>query len=476
MSASETSVSGERRGYGRGLILGLTMAESMLLLVFCLLLAAGAMIVKEKKALEKALQAKAEIEKDAKILADQLDVAAQLASDDPALKKEWSKLILARDRIVQQGLTLELVAEKADIIKILVEKNLSEEETADAVTAAESLRENKLTAKEFRELVAVSKMLVETKVTPEMVAETQKSGLKPEDIAQVNALLKEIPLAPEELQEVSKLSHLLKEMDIAPEDLRKLTDAIDVLREEVVAASSAATPAEQLREIIGKAEAYDADAGNAAPHKWPPIINLSETRDYYFTSGSAELSPMFEKVLREGVAQQIAATAKGYNVDVIEVIGHTDEQPMGRRPSNLDLEFKNVLSGSDAASELQPADNAGLGLARAIAVADVLRKDPNLKGMSILPMSGAQLILPGDHLTDGAQSGDVSSRRRIEIRVRKRNEGAKPTNFEATTVATEASATGQMGDKDIRNTVGGETIIEGGSFNRTPKTLQPGLF
>ena len=38
----------EHRGYNRGLILGLTMAESMLLLVFCLLLVAAAMVTAER--------------------------------------------------------------------------------------------------------------------------------------------------------------------------------------------------------------------------------------------------------------------------------------------------------------------------------------------------------------------------------------------------------------------------------------------
>lgn len=85
-------------------------------------------------------------------------------------------------------------------------------------------------------------------------------------------------------------------------------------------------------------------------------------------------------------------------------------------------------------------------------------------------MSGAQLILPGDRLTDGAQSGDVSNRRRIEIRVRKRIEDAKPTNLEATTAAPGASATRQMEVEETQNTVGGETVIEGGSFNR-PRAL-----
>ena len=45
---SDTQPKLEHRGYNRGLILGLTMAESMLLLVFCLLLVAAALISAER--------------------------------------------------------------------------------------------------------------------------------------------------------------------------------------------------------------------------------------------------------------------------------------------------------------------------------------------------------------------------------------------------------------------------------------------
>ena len=49
VSRAEASPKLEHKGYNRGLILGLTMAESMLLLVFCLLLVAAAMITAERK-------------------------------------------------------------------------------------------------------------------------------------------------------------------------------------------------------------------------------------------------------------------------------------------------------------------------------------------------------------------------------------------------------------------------------------------
>lgn len=168
----------------------------------------------------------------------------------------------------------------------------------------------------------------------------------------------------------------------------------------------------------------------AKPHDWPPIISLSELDGYNFDTGSAELSDPFKTKLRD-LSKTIAGIATSYGVDVIEVIGHTDEQAMAGEFSNMDKGLQPVLSGKVEIGSLHPADNAGLGLARAISVTSILSDMPELKGFTILPMSGGQLILPGDHLTDGAQMGDVRARRRIEIRVRQRSKlapvgGAKP--------------------------------------------------
>ncbi len=70
------------------------------------------------------------------------------------------------------------------------------------------------------------------------------------------------------------------------------------------------------------------------------------------------------------------------------------------------------MDGKLPISAVEPADNAGLGLARAIAVANVLKANPKLKNVTILPMSAAQLILPGDTITAGqagaVDPGDVS--------------------------------------------------------------------
>lgn len=82
-----------------------------------------------------------------------------------------------------------------------------------------------------------------------------------------------------------------------------------------------------------------------------------------------------------------------------------------------------VVSSKTPITELVPADNAGLGLARAISVANILRANSALEAVTILPLSAAQLVLPGDKLTTG-QAGNVESRRRIEIRIRRRDSAA----------------------------------------------------
>ncbi|MDM9645607.1 OmpA family protein [Rhizobium sp. S163] len=135
-------------------------------------------------------------------------------------------------------------------------------------------------------------------------------------------------------------------------------------------------------------------------HEWPPIINLSEAGGY-FTSGSAALTPEFEGKVETSIADQIADNLERYKVDVVEVIGHTDEQRVARSTSNLDDASIGVINGRLPVDALQPADNAGLGLARAIAVANVLKAKANLKDVTVLPISAAQLVVPDDKLTAG---------------------------------------------------------------------------
>lgn len=318
----------EHKGYNRGLILGLTMAESMLLLVFCLLLVAAAIIKAEQgKALRalsalKAAQVRiATLEKDER----------QLASDITALQAQ------------------------------LKSSNLQP-------------AEREKFEKEWRSLVRAR----------ETVQRLQDQGL-----------------SPERLLEVEKVLAAVKESGLSIADAKVLKA--------------------RLQDLL----AAEQKAVKSKPHDWPPIINLSEAGGYNFQSGSAELTPEFEDKLTGSIASEIAQNLTLYQVEVIEVIGHTDEQPISRTVSNLDQSYIDVLKGKKAISAVLPADNAGLGLARAIAVANVLKADKKLEGATILPMSAAQLVLPGDTLTTG-QAGNVKSRRRIEIRIRSRNASLSP--------------------------------------------------
>jgi flagellar motor protein MotB len=158
----------------------------------------------------------------------------------------------------------------------------------------------------------------------------------------------------------------------------------------------------------------------------PPIITLAEDQGYKFESGDASLTPAFrEKLTREKVPELIRY-ASAYGVNVIEVIGHTDEIPVGNRTSNLDyllIPFLRSGTAPEPMQQLQATDNAGLGMARAAAVARYLLADPGLKAlkMQILPLSGAQVIDVHDALSVGSDQREDRNRRRIEIRTRRAN-------------------------------------------------------
>ncbi|TBY12515.1 OmpA family protein [Rhizobium laguerreae] len=313
----------EHKGYNRGLILGLTMAESMLLLVFCLLLVAAALVTAERK---KRYEAERELrfteQKLAELKKDNFDATARVVElqarlgtgnlspiDREKFEKEWRELISARH-------------------------------------AVDRLHKSGVEMTELEKLAALRKVLIDNGI----------------------------------------------DLDAAPAEIKRLVTA---------------------------------NAAAKSPHEWPPIINLSEAGGYYFRSGSAELTNEFQQILSTSISNQIADNLSRYQVDVIEVIGHTDEQPLAGTGSNLDKTFIDVLDNKLPITSLESADNAGLGLARAIAVANILKANPKLTQATVLPMSAAQLILPGDIVTPG-QAGNVEARRRIEIRIRRRAQSLSP--------------------------------------------------
>ncbi|MBY5439078.1 hypothetical protein [Rhizobium leguminosarum] len=332
---SDNALRSENKGYNRGLILGFTMAESLLLVVFCLLLVAGAIISKERQH------------------------SRDVELDSARLEKQVEK-----DRKTIDDLNAKLVA----------------------LTAMQPKSANDEFDKEWRKLVLAKEVMDQLLVKlaepgPEKVAERVQSMLDKES----------------DLSETQDERRRLEEQLV--ETRAKLADAEIKLHDQGLLLASAQKAAK--------------------PHDWPPIISLSEANGNYFQSGSAELESAFVAKLNGSLADEIAANLRNFGADIVEVIGHTDEQPLSRLGSNMDKNSIDVLSSKKTVNSLVPADNAGLGLARAISVANVLKANGALSGVTVLPLSAAQLILPGDILTVG-QAGNVESRRRIEIRIRRR--------------------------------------------------------
>lgn len=156
------------------------------------------------------------------------------------------------------------------------------------------------------------------------------------------------------------------------------------------------------------------------PEKDPPIILMREADGYSFPTGSALLSPEFGRKLNEEVVPKVQETGTAYRATVIEVIGHTDEVPLklGRRlEADLDKTLLPLLLTGKG--EPVAADNAGLGMARAVAVAHLLRKSPLGSRFQIIPMSAGPFQRPDDTAAVGGAAVADEARRRIEIRVRR---------------------------------------------------------
>ena len=235
------------------------------------------------------------------------------------------------------------------------------------------------------------------------------------------------PLAPRERTFVEKIRQQQKsatQREISDEwrDLTRATQALPDLSERLALADAVrkAYPDIKDRKRVVDLIGQGLSAEKKGEHNWPPIINLSEAQGYYFATGKADIRPDFEQFLRSVIVPQLVQLAHEYNVGTIEVIGHTDEQPIAQRPSNLDAMLLNTLNDKASVSSLIPADNAGLGLARAVAVTRILKEDNRLKPYTILPLSGGELITPADRLTAGGGGAD-KTRRRIEIRLRRSN-------------------------------------------------------
>jgi flagellar motor protein MotB len=336
------------REHRRGLVLGLTLAEVLLLLLFLVLIALGARLINAERAV-----------KDLGPLVEEIRKHPELAIIDAR------KLIfeLARAKSLEKTVT-ELRDENARLQRELTDKS--------------------------KKIDAVEKVAAAA------------SALNPNDPP---ALLKFVPDA---FQIVG--------VKVDRTRWKEFSELVENVYQK--AKSMTAIERQRFRQSLDTFLA--SSEGTAPPHSWPPIIRLSEADGYFFRVGSAELTPDFAARIQDKVIPELMRISAAYHVDIIEVVGHTDEQAIASRPSNLDKELLPVLRHEKDMPVLIPADNAGLGLVRALAVVNILKRDDRLSDFRILPLSGAQLIQTDEMLTSGSLKTNVKERRRIEIRLRKR--------------------------------------------------------
>jgi len=334
----------------QGLVLGLTMAEVMLLLVFCLLIAVGVALASQRAKLDDAIAHMRQLE-------------ATAASNEALIEtiRRNSRLAEVLDRAAGSATPGEI----DEFWRKLVESNdVVAKMERDGISVA-ALEQDSGSAAKLRKLM--------------------RDGIDPDKLARGAALASAVDAI------------------AAQHNMTKLTP------QEIVALVE--------KSLVGPRQADNGDHRNG--HTWPPIINLSEADGYFFATGSAELTESFAAELHGVVIDRLLQIANAFDVNVIEVVGHTDEQPVTSHVSNLDRTLPSLTLRESGAGSLQWADNAGLGLARALAVVELLSGDPRLRNFRILPLSAAQLIGIDGRLTRFDGISNVRERRRIEIRMRK---------------------------------------------------------
>lgn len=371
-----------RTAYRRGVVLGLTMAELSLFLVFALMLTLASQVRQSDDNVGPQILAQAAADDD-QAPPNATEIAAaramqQLTATGQTIDDTFRRLVRA-DGIVQ---TLQI--QGIDVVAMLVETN--------ALAATQQLRESGFSQAQVQAALELLPLLTtpgaeadieddfrRLRRAEETLIALERSGID------VGALTRE----PEAAREVQRIR--LAEPNVS----------IDAL---VAALNS-------TRLSAGRPEAAAERESN-----WPPIISLSEADGYFFDTNSAAPNLQFLSALSRIVIPRIVDIITAYDVNVIEVIGHTDERYVNSGNTNLDYQLLQALNGG--AIRLTAADNAGLGLARATAVAAQLMADPRLAGYTIIPLSAGQLVDIDGHVTEG-RLGDIPERRRIEIRLRR---------------------------------------------------------
>ena len=386
---NETSIAEAGNSYRRGVIFGLTMAEILLLLIFCLLLFMATLDEK---------------------IEELTKFNETLESQNLEYLRE-NKILLAQNARYKENIDVLGQDTSVPVEVYEVVTKMDDEELFKFVENSELA--STLSPEDFSEVFEKAEQWDTVTNQPQnpkvdIITDLAKE-LKPE---QLNKLIENAYVASQTdaevldaaLEEFNKPKEKPPEPALAPIDpkIRELAESVSL---------------DDLKLLAeGKME-EKVEAGN----NWPPIISLPEAENYSFKLGSAQLTESFKGQLSNEIVNQILQTLSEYDADLIEVIGHTDLQPMSMaRVTNLDKSALEYFETADKVS-LRARDNAGLGYARALSVTKHLLQTPELKDYTILPYSAAQMVTPNHTITTKDDNFDSSQLRRIEIRVRRQN-------------------------------------------------------
>jgi flagellar motor protein MotB len=315
----------DEREHRRGLILGLTLAEVLLLLLFLLMLA---LTVPLKRQIDEARSAEKEVVA-LRSQVEELQWVAKELEDGQAEKLDQLTTRLQNLRNVESLMATAKLGE-AQLRKLLV--------LVTPFTSASDME----TLEVFLQEAA--------RVSPDD---------PPASLKRASAFVR---VAGKDIR--PELVSALAPMTTNEENLRRFAsiyqEAARVNPDDPPAALVKAMKEMERPAQIPSPSSNDAAPGGSGEHNWPPIISLSEADGYYFPKGKAGLSSKFERKLRETIVPSLLQLAARFRCDVIEVTGHTDEQAIAARNSNLDQELLPVLRGTGQISTLIPSDNAGL--------------------------------------------------------------------------------------------------------------------
>ncbi len=110
---------------------------------------------------------------------------------------------------------------------------------------------------------------------------------------------------------------------------------------------------------------------------FPPNITIKNTNKYAFPLSQATLPPALKIHISGEIVPKIKDYFKKYDINTIEVIGHTDGVKVSGT-SNLDQLLNRVATENREIGELQAGSNADLGLMRALAVVKALQNEEQL--------------------------------------------------------------------------------------------------